>query len=335
MLKHQEAQKTLLEIVSALAPGEALPPIRTLMEKYNFSQSTVVRALAVLEKQGAVERRSRSGIFATGQVHSKDMSALLIAHPLTPTGVEILGGVQSYLLENGKGLLLLPGGTRSFDSIDKILSNNNINEIIISPVSQLLEDIGYIEFVQSLLARRCRVVVTDIPIPGVQAPFVGEENVKAFRLLAENMLNSGVKKLLVAGKMGSRVYASRLSGLKQAVAKSKVNLEQLELDSNTRLQEAAGNILASGCDGIILADASNSADLIYEMRIQASPDQLATIKVGAIIEKNDGFAWPQGWRLEKNSFELGKIAVQLLDDTVLNSTVKLLPLELQQIKECN
>ena len=45
MLKHQTAQRTLLEIVSTLKPGEALPSIRTIMEQYKFSQSTVTRRL--------------------------------------------------------------------------------------------------------------------------------------------------------------------------------------------------------------------------------------------------------------------------------------------------
>ena len=332
MLKHQTAQKTLLEIVALLKPGEALPPIRSIMEQYHYSQSTVTRAIEALAEQGAIERRSRSGIFATGKVSRKDMAALLIAHPLTATGVQILSGVQTQLLESDRGLLLLPGNSSAFDSIGKLLANNNINEIIISPVSQLLDDMEYISFVQSLLARRCRVVVTDIPIPGVQAPFVGEENVKSFRLLTGNMLNGGVKKLLVAGKMGSRVYAARLSGIKQALSGSPVVLQQLELDGKTPLSEIAGKILASGCDGVILADASTSTELIYEMRIQAAPQLLAALKIGAIMEKSGAFAWPQGWRLVKNSFELGKSAAQLLENNGPVSTVKLLPLELQEIK---
>lgn len=332
MLKHQTAQRTLLEIVSTLKPGEALPSIRTIMEQYKFSQSTVTRAIEALETQGAIERRSRSGIFATGKVHRKDMAALLIAHPLTSTGVQILSGVQTQLLERAKGLLLLPGNVGTFESVGKLLTDNNVNEIIISPVSQLLEDIEYIKFIQGLIAANCRVVVTDIPIPGVQAPFVGEENVKSFRLLAENMLKSNIKKLLVAGKVDSRVYASRLSGIKQALEKSSILLQQLELDGKTPLNEIAGKILSSGCDGIILADASSSVEIIYEMRIQATPAMLTALKVGAIMEDSGTFVWPQGWRLVKNSFELGKSAAAMFSGKYPVNTVKLLPLELQQIR---
>lgn len=333
MLKHQEAQKILLEIAAALQPGEALPPIRSIMEKYKFSQSTITRAIEILESQGAIERRSRSGIFSTGKAVRKDMAALLIAYPLTPTGVQILTGVQTQLLERSRGLLLLPGSTGSFEAIGKLLADNNINEIVISPVSQLLDDMEYINFVQNLIARRCRVVVTDIPIPGVQAPLVGEENVKSFRLLAENMLKSGVQKILVAGKMGSRVYASRLSGIRQALEKSPVRLQQLELDSKTPLTESAQQILSADCDGVILADASTSGELLYEMRIRATADQLENIQVGAIMEGSGAFAWPQGWRLEKNSFELGRSAAALFSGKYPANTVKLLPLELRQIKQ--
>ena len=331
MLKHQTAQKTLLEIAAALQPGEALPPIRTIMEKYKFSQSTVTRAIEILEAQGAIERRSRSGIFATGKVYRKDMAALLIAYPLTLTGVQILTGVQTQLLDSSRGLLLLPGGTGDFESVGKLLADNNINEIIISPVSQLLDDMEYIKFVQNLIARRCRVVVTDIPIPGVQAPLAGEENVKSFRILAEKMLADGMKKLLVAGKMGSRVYASRLSGIRQALEKSPVRLQQLELDSKTPLTESAQQILSADCDGVILADASTSGELLYEMRVQSTPAALETLKVGAIMEGSGKFAWPRGWRLEKNSFELGKCAVKLLNAHILQNTVMLLPLDIQKI----
>lgn len=331
MLKHQEAQKILLQIAATLQPGEALPPIRTIMEKYKFSQSTITRAIEILESQGAIERRSRSGIFATGNVFRKDMAALLIAHPLTPTGVQILTGVQTQLLEQSRGLLLLPGGSKSFNAIDKLLADNNINEIVISPVSQLLDDMEYINFVQSLISRRCRVAVTDIPIPGVQAPMVGEENAKSFRALTEKMLKSGVRKLLVAGKMGSRVYSSRLSGIKQALDKTPVVLQQLEIDGKTPLDEIAAQILSGNCDGIILADASSAVELLYEMRIKATPEQLAYFKVGAIMEGSGNFSWPQGWRLVKNSFELGRFAARLLGAHIPVNTVKLLPLELQKI----
>jgi DNA-binding LacI/PurR family transcriptional regulator len=332
MLKHQEAQKTLLEIASKLQVGEALPSIRSIMEKYNYSQSTITKAIEILEKQGAIERRSRSGIFATGKVHRKDMAALLIAHPLTPTGVEILTGVQTQLLDSSRGLLLLPGGTRDFDSISKLLADNNINEVIISPVSSLLDDMDYICFIQSLIARNCHVVVTDIPIPGVQAPLVGEENVKSFRVLTEQMVIDGARKILVAGKFGSRVYASRLSGIKQVVDKTNIPLQQLEVDNYTPLEEIAAKILSSNCDGVILSDASTSGELLYEMRIQATNKSLSTIKVGAIMEGDCNFVWPQGWKLKKSSFELGKSAVKLLESNVLSNTVKLLPLKLSKIE---
>ena len=113
--------------------------------------------------------------------------------------------------------------------------------------------------------------------------------------------------------------------------KSPVRLQQLELDSKTPLAESAGQILSSGCDGVILADASTSGELLYEMRIQATSSALSTIKVGAIMEGSGNFVWPRGWRLEKNSFELGKCAVKLLNAHILQNTVMLLPLDLQKI----
>jgi GntR family transcriptional regulator len=49
-----------------LAPGEALPPIRTLAERLRINPNTVARAYSVLEHEGVVLTRKTAGTFVSG-----------------------------------------------------------------------------------------------------------------------------------------------------------------------------------------------------------------------------------------------------------------------------
>ncbi len=50
-----------------LAPGEELPPIRTLAEKLLINPNTVARAYRELESAGVVEKRRTAGTYVSNQ----------------------------------------------------------------------------------------------------------------------------------------------------------------------------------------------------------------------------------------------------------------------------
>jgi GntR family transcriptional regulator len=58
-------QVKYLVAAGRLAPGEELPPIRTLAERLTIAPNTVARAYRELEQAGVVEKRSTSGTFVS------------------------------------------------------------------------------------------------------------------------------------------------------------------------------------------------------------------------------------------------------------------------------
>src|SRR5690242_185738 len=58
-------QLKYLVAAGRLAPGEALPPIRTLAEQLIVNPNTVARAYRELELAGIVEKRRTSGTYVT------------------------------------------------------------------------------------------------------------------------------------------------------------------------------------------------------------------------------------------------------------------------------
>lgn len=60
-------QVTYLVSSGRLAPGDELPPIRTLAEKLLINPNTVARAYRELESAGIVEKRRTAGTFVSDQ----------------------------------------------------------------------------------------------------------------------------------------------------------------------------------------------------------------------------------------------------------------------------
>src|SRR5262245_20264632 len=58
-------QVKYLVAAGRLAPGEELPPIRTLAERLAIAPNTVARAYRELEQAGVVEKRSTSGTYVS------------------------------------------------------------------------------------------------------------------------------------------------------------------------------------------------------------------------------------------------------------------------------
>jgi GntR family transcriptional regulator len=59
-------QVKYLVAAGRLAPGEELPPIRTLAERLVVNPNTVARAYRELEAEGVVEKRRTAGTYVSG-----------------------------------------------------------------------------------------------------------------------------------------------------------------------------------------------------------------------------------------------------------------------------
>jgi GntR family transcriptional regulator len=70
-------QVKYLVAAGRLAPGEELPPIRTLAERLLINPNTVARAYRELERLGVVSKRSTTGTFVSSQPCPQDVTRLV------------------------------------------------------------------------------------------------------------------------------------------------------------------------------------------------------------------------------------------------------------------
>ncbi len=328
MLKYQKIQQELEELLNSMEPGMAFPTIRELMSKYAVCQSTVLRAVGELEAAGYLQRKAKSGIFVSTPPKKRSVTALLLSYPMSRSSNDIIRGCQERLLENRRGLLLLTWAGIGFQKLEKILDDNQIGSAIIQPSSDDVDDVEFIKFVQRLEKRGIRLVIADVAVPGCRASFVGEENGQPFREMTEEMLASGVKSLTVAGKMGNRVYAKRLAGIRNALRKTDIPLKQVDLSEFATAEQKAAAILKSGGEGILLTDAGSSTAIAYELSLAIPGQKLSEYYIGGVVEPGEN--WPVRSKrtayLRKQSLEIGHLAVDMLQSQQSSPTIRLLPL---------
>ena len=300
--------------------GLALPPIRQLMQKYGMSQRTIMQAISQMESEGLVERRSKSGIFAKEIPDRRNAVAFLSSFPISRTVSRVLMGIQSVLQEQQKTLTLISLEDGHFDKAERILEENRIREIIVEPVSSNIEKIAYIEFFKGLEQKGYKIIVIDLPIPSLSSSFVGEANMSSFMAMAEIFARKGCKEIVVAGKLGSRIYLSRLEGIREGIKDKGIELAQVALNTDETMSQKAQNIFRQAKKGkaIMLLDASSSTEIAYELRLLIPEDELASYLIGGVIEPGNHWPLPHNhsiW-LEKRSVEMGQKAAELLEAEV-------------------
>ncbi len=95
---------------SGLAPGSALPAVRELAKRHHVSIAVVVRALALLERDGWVERRHGRGVFVrqlpplTAGGHSSVLFLIVGVEADAPYSLRLAEGAQRIARTSGAGL---------------------------------------------------------------------------------------------------------------------------------------------------------------------------------------------------------------------------------------
>ena len=90
-----------------LAPGEQVPSISEIMEQFNVSKVTAVRALAELEAEGVVQRKHGRGTFVSGLTPKNRLtrqrpSVFIIVPDMTnPFYSEVVGNIEKHVRDEG------------------------------------------------------------------------------------------------------------------------------------------------------------------------------------------------------------------------------------------
>lgn len=63
MTPSERVEAGVREMLSAMKPGEALPPVRELAQRFGVATATVSKALARLRESGEIQSRAGWGTF--------------------------------------------------------------------------------------------------------------------------------------------------------------------------------------------------------------------------------------------------------------------------------
>jgi DNA-binding transcriptional MocR family regulator len=111
---YQQVAGKLAALIEAgvLPPGGRIPSVRRAMEQHGVSLSTVVQAYLLLENQGLIEARPRSGYFVRAVLRTKpeEPQSSRPARAVTVVGV---GALQARLFEQARHPDIVPMGAAS------------------------------------------------------------------------------------------------------------------------------------------------------------------------------------------------------------------------------
>ena len=325
MLKYQQAKQQVLKKVYKLSPGQPLPPVRTLIKELGFSQITLKRAFDELEAEGVLTRTKGSGIFVAEPENNNNLVGVIMPHLVQKSYSQLLTGIQEELCKNNLDLILLPSHSTNLDSLYKSIKNNKLAKLIINPSSSDLSNIEFINFLHKLSDDNIRIVIIDIPVPGLKADFIGYENITAFAELAQKVIDKNTRNVIAVGKFESKVYSSRLAGIRKVINDSGIKLQQIDI-SDRPVRDTAIEISSSNANTLLLCDAESSVDLIYELKSITSYD-IQNIKIGGIVEQNEQLSVDHAVTLEKQNIAMGRTATEMLLTQNKKTEIRLIPLK--------
>ncbi|MDD5598291.1 MAG: GntR family transcriptional regulator [Victivallaceae bacterium] len=326
MLKYQQAKQKVLDKVYKLSPGQPLPPVRSLIKELGFSQITLKRAFDELEAEKVLKREKGAGIFVAESKNNSNLVGVLIPSLVQKSYSQLLIGIQEELSENGRDLLLLPNHSKTLVPLYRSIKNNKLTNLIINPSSFDLSNIEFINLLHRLSDENIRIVIIDIPVPGLRADFIGYENITAFAELTRQIIKDGVRNIIAVGKFESKVYSSRLAGIRQALTGSDIELHQIDI-TDRLVHNVATEIKNIRTDALLLCDAGSSVDLIYELKGMADYD-ITKIQIGGVIEQNERLAAEHALTLEKQNIVMGRAAVEMLLRQDKKTKISFMPLKL-------
>lgn len=202
--------------VRSLPHGHRLSPVRNLMAHFSVSQATVQSVLDKLERKGLITRKQGSGIYVQRkQIDRQALVGVLVPDITDPFYGAIVKGVEA-VLTAAKIRMILSHSQQAFRKEIELLESleRRVDGAIILPGTQNLYHAEYANFIAGLTHRRKIPLVTaNLPIPGVQASFVGLDNFGAFQTLGRGIAQRGLTcNTVFVSTEGGLVGLERLHG---------------------------------------------------------------------------------------------------------------------------
>lgn len=192
---------------SELRPGDQIPTEQALAQTFNVSRITTNRAVKELEQMGYVYRVQGKGTFVT-DVGGRDKD-------VSVTSTRMISLVLPFTRESGSGYQLLhsvervcgalghyftlhnteEGFQRERETVLGLLASGRTEGIVVYPLTSY----SNLDVFSRLAVNGFPFVVLDREIEGIEAPFVGPNNVSGIVAAVEHLVKLGHRRIAYVG----------------------------------------------------------------------------------------------------------------------------------------
>lgn len=331
--RHAALARLLENQIRQMRHGDRLPVVRDLMQRFKISQSTLEHALRELENKRLIIRRRSSGIYVNRQDKRQVLRhaiGVVVADITDPFCALLVKGIERKLAAQNQAAIICNGQEGFQDELKAIHSlHGRIDGAIIHATTNNVHNPEYVRYFSNLVRNReFPFLLVDIMIPGVNAPFVGFDNFKAFFEMAYVLVGSKTRfqRVYYLGALESVVGTERINGFRAGLRENHVSEEFLKI-SNVSPPFSEISLPADDLRGKRPALIVSASPLIlpkilafcaaHNLRI---PEDVV---IASVLEENfrDYINTPVlGW--VKPSVKLGELAVKLIQAIIAGKPVR-------------
>ena len=185
-----------------LPAGKTLPTEKAIMEEYNVSRITVVRAMNELAEAGYISRRRGSGSIVSGKNdlrfrkaanQNTNKTIALIVPVSVARDFRILNEVDSVAREHGYIISLYDSG-KSLLREREILENLEVS-VVSGIITFPIFSIENLSIYSRLYKEGIPIVFIDRALPGIDIPCVKCDNYSGGKMMTEYLIKKGHKKI--------------------------------------------------------------------------------------------------------------------------------------------
>ncbi|MBI2194826.1 MAG: GntR family transcriptional regulator [Planctomycetes bacterium] len=311
----------------ALAPGDRLPSIHALGEKYKVSSITIRAALNKLVSRGYLESRPRSGLYVrerrmeVPELAGQKVIGLLVTALDTQFFSDIIRGVEE--ASRAAGYLMVVANSNNEDELEarylKHLSER-LAGLIIAPVVGKGNYAAY----SILLEKNVPFVFVDRYVEKLSAPLVATDNERGGYLATSHLLEAGRRQVFVLVGRSATSCEERVRGYRQALHDYGIELNPRQIRYGSQCMDQAGYVLTQevlearkgeepfGIFAINEYIARGSYVALKEAGLRIPED----VAVAAFDDALAPFLEPSLTTVRQNPKEMGASALRMLLDVI-------------------
>lgn len=234
MPKYTMIKQTLMDGLRAgkYPVGGVIPTEVELMQQFGVSRFTVRQALAELVNEGWLRREQGRGTFFCPAADKKESARQTIAllSPAISTYIfpEIVRGIDEVAREAGYQLILAHSNHHFREerrALQRFL-DNAVRGVIVEPTMSALPNPNIEQF-KTLHRSGIPLVFIDSGLPGIEAPAVLLDDVRAGYLAAKYLLDLGHRRIGMVYKKVHQPAVNRFRGYQQALAEAGIPMDPI------------------------------------------------------------------------------------------------------------